>query len=216
MVNLAAAAAHHLVPYVHTLDPTTPIDDACKWATAAALTDLEHRHAALDAQSRQVFLRVLRIAQQPAECQVSHDVSMMAIPRVGSQSRTAQLLCLPNTVCNTVCTVVCAAGVKHAGELLTVVASVLALCVWGFAVWWLVMAISCIAETVRQGIPFSLGWWGSGGYALNSMQRENCVVGRRVSVGAVPLAHCGSLHFIRCMFSSAAQHCRHVDAMSYR
>lgn len=65
----------------------------------------------------------------------------------------------------TVCIAVYAAGLEHAGQLLTVVASVLALCVWGFAVWWLAMAISCIADTVRQGIPFSLGWWGSGAYA---------------------------------------------------
>jgi tellurite resistance protein TehA-like permease len=33
---------------------------------------------------------------------------------------------------------------------------------WGYALWWLLTAISSILHTVAQGIPFNLGWWGSG------------------------------------------------------
>lgn len=46
--------------------------------------------------------------------------------------------------------------------MMVIIAGLLGLCIWGFSVWWLVLAISCIADTVRQGIPFSLGWWGTG------------------------------------------------------
>lgn len=40
---------------------------------------------------------------------------------------------------------------------------VAAVMLWGFALWWLLTAISSILQTVAQGIPFNLGWWGSGG-----------------------------------------------------
>jgi hypothetical protein len=35
------------------------------------------------------------------------------------------------------------------------------LMLWGFAVWWLVLAVACVSSCIRQGLPFNLGWWGS-------------------------------------------------------
>ncbi|WIA33879.1 hypothetical protein OEZ86_006979 [Tetradesmus obliquus] len=29
------------------------------------------------------------------------------------------------------------------------------------ACWWLVLAVSSVGQTLRQGIPFTLGWWGA-------------------------------------------------------
>jgi hypothetical protein len=49
-------------------------------------------------------------------------------------------------------------GDAAASKLLVLAAALL---LWGFAVWWLVQAVACVASCVRQGIPFNLGWWGS-------------------------------------------------------
>uniref|UniRef100_A0A383VX02 C4-dicarboxylate transporter/malic acid transport protein n=1 Tax=Tetradesmus obliquus TaxID=3088 RepID=A0A383VX02_TETOB len=40
-------------------------------------------------------------------------------------------------------------------------AGVLALCLWAYSGWWLVLAVSSMGQTLRQGIPFTLGWWGA-------------------------------------------------------
>ena len=32
---------------------------------------------------------------------------------------------------------------------------------WGFSTWWLVVAICSVCQTMRVGLPFNLGWWGS-------------------------------------------------------
>ncbi|WIA13733.1 hypothetical protein OEZ85_007284 [Tetradesmus obliquus] len=40
-------------------------------------------------------------------------------------------------------------------------AGVLALCLWAYSGWWLVLAVSSVGQTLRQGIPFTLGWWGA-------------------------------------------------------
>lgn len=31
---------------------------------------------------------------------------------------------------------------------------------WGFAAWWLLLAILTTIRYIRQGMPFNLGWWG--------------------------------------------------------
>lgn len=40
-------------------------------------------------------------------------------------------------------------------------AGVAGLCLWAYAGWWLVLAVSSVGQTLRQGIPFTLGWWGA-------------------------------------------------------
>lgn len=35
------------------------------------------------------------------------------------------------------------------------------LALWAISGWWLVLAIGCVVQTFRQGIPFTVGWWGS-------------------------------------------------------
>eukprot|EP00878_Enallax_costatus_P012147 GHUV01012684.1.p2 GENE.GHUV01012684.1~~GHUV01012684.1.p2 ORF type:complete len:232 (+),score=16.24 GHUV01012684.1:2542-3237(+) len=35
-----------------------------------------------------------------------------------------------------------------------------AMFLWGFATWWLLLAVCSISATIRHGIPFNLGWWG--------------------------------------------------------
>jgi tellurite resistance protein TehA-like permease len=40
-------------------------------------------------------------------------------------------------------------------------AGVLGLCLWAYSGWWLVLAVSSVCQTLRQGIPFTLGWWGA-------------------------------------------------------
>lgn len=36
-------------------------------------------------------------------------------------------------------------------------AGVLGLCLWAYAGWWLVLAVCSVGQTLRQGIPFTLG-----------------------------------------------------------
>jgi tellurite resistance protein TehA-like permease len=40
-------------------------------------------------------------------------------------------------------------------------AGVFGLCLWAYSGWWLVLAVSSVRQTLRQGIPFTLGWWGA-------------------------------------------------------
>lgn len=78
--------------------------------------------------------------------------------------------------CLYICLCVCvSAGLTNTGRVLVIAAALVAMCLWGFAIWWLVVAVSCIADTVRQGIPFNLGWWGSG--KLLGLSSHGSVVG---------------------------------------
>jgi C4-dicarboxylate transporter/malic acid transport protein len=52
---------------------------------------------------------------------------------------------------------------QHLGELGTVAAGVgalVALLLWGFGFWWLLLAMLVTIRYFRAGIPFNLGWWG--------------------------------------------------------
>jgi tellurite resistance protein TehA-like permease len=37
----------------------------------------------------------------------------------------------------------------------------LAMFLWGFATWWLLLALASVGTCLRKGIPFNLGWWGA-------------------------------------------------------
>jgi len=45
------------------------------------------------------------------------------------------------------------------GHALTLAATAYGLLVWGFAVYWLAMAITLTIRAARTQLPFSLGWW---------------------------------------------------------
>jgi tellurite resistance protein TehA-like permease len=47
----------------------------------------------------------------------------------------------------------------NGGPYLFFVGSLSGLLLWGFAMWWLAIAIIATIANVRQGLPFSLGWW---------------------------------------------------------
>jgi C4-dicarboxylate transporter/malic acid transport protein len=40
------------------------------------------------------------------------------------------------------------------------IAMFVATALWGYGVWWLVIAIFAIGHTLRNRLPFNLGWWG--------------------------------------------------------
>lgn len=44
-------------------------------------------------------------------------------------------------------------------DVIVAICCVCAVALWGYATWWLLLAISAIAETYRRGIPFNLGVW---------------------------------------------------------
>ncbi|MBU2736938.1 C4-dicarboxylate ABC transporter, partial [Acidithiobacillus caldus ATCC 51756] len=35
-----------------------------------------------------------------------------------------------------------------------------ALVLWGFGLWWMVMAVAFTLRYLREGLPFNMGWWG--------------------------------------------------------
>lgn len=54
------------------------------------------------------------------------------------------------------------AGLEHQVlPVITAAGGAAAMFLWGFATWWLLLAVCSMCATVRQGIPFNLGWWGS-------------------------------------------------------
>lgn len=59
------------------------------------------------------------------------------------------------------CICVCPAGLDAVLPACMASAGVLALCLWAYSGWWLVLAVSSVGQTLRQGIPFTLGWWGA-------------------------------------------------------
>ena len=41
------------------------------------------------------------------------------------------------------------------------ICAIVGLFLWGFAAWWLLLAVCSVVAVVKQGIPFNLGWWGA-------------------------------------------------------
>lgn len=51
-------------------------------------------------------------------------------------------------------------GLPGNGEIAAGVGLVAGITLWGFGLWWMLMALLITARYLRDGIPFNLGWWG--------------------------------------------------------
>jgi C4-dicarboxylate transporter/malic acid transport protein len=53
-----------------------------------------------------------------------------------------------------------AAGLAHVGEFAFGLGLIGGTILWGYGLWWLMLAILKTAHHVHSGMPFNLGWWG--------------------------------------------------------
>ncbi|EJM75098.1 TDT family transporter [Pseudomonas sp. GM55] len=51
-------------------------------------------------------------------------------------------------------------GLPGVGEIAAGLGLVAGITLWGFGLWWMLMALLITARYLRAGIPFNLGWWG--------------------------------------------------------
>ncbi|NBF02625.1 C4-dicarboxylate ABC transporter [Pseudomonas sp. Fl5BN2] len=51
-------------------------------------------------------------------------------------------------------------GLPGVGEIAAGLGLVAGLTLWGFGLWWMLMAVLITRRYLREGIPFNLGWWG--------------------------------------------------------
>lgn len=51
-------------------------------------------------------------------------------------------------------------GLPGVGEIASGLGLVAAITLWGFGLWWMLMALLITVRYLRDGIPFNLGWWG--------------------------------------------------------
>ncbi|PVZ54803.1 C4-dicarboxylate ABC transporter [Pseudomonas sp. B1(2018)] len=51
-------------------------------------------------------------------------------------------------------------GLPGVGEIAAGLGLVTGITLWGFGLWWMLMALLITARYLRAGIPFNLGWWG--------------------------------------------------------
>ncbi|MHB2137963.1 TDT family transporter [Pseudomonas monsensis] len=51
-------------------------------------------------------------------------------------------------------------GLPGVGEIASGLGVVAGITLWGFGLWWMLMALLITARYLRDGIPFNLGWWG--------------------------------------------------------
>ncbi|UVM73927.1 MULTISPECIES: TDT family transporter [Pseudomonas] len=65
-------------------------------------------------------------------------------------------------------------GLQGMGEVASGLGLVAGITLWGFGLWWMLMALLITARYLREGIPFNLGWWGFtfplGVYALTTLK----------------------------------------------
>lgn len=65
-------------------------------------------------------------------------------------------------------------GMAGIGEMAAAIGLVAGLLLWGFGLWWMLIALLITARYLRAGIPFNLGWWGFifplGVYALATLK----------------------------------------------
>jgi tellurite resistance protein TehA-like permease len=51
-------------------------------------------------------------------------------------------------------------GLPGIGEIAAGLGLVAGITLWGFGLWWMLMAVLITLRYLRAGIPFNLGWWG--------------------------------------------------------
>jgi C4-dicarboxylate transporter/malic acid transport protein len=51
-------------------------------------------------------------------------------------------------------------GLAGVGEIAAGLGLVAGITLWGFGLWWMLMALLITVRYLRDGIPFNLGWWG--------------------------------------------------------
>lgn len=51
-------------------------------------------------------------------------------------------------------------GLPGVGEIASGLGLIAGITLWGFGLWWMLMALLITARYLRDGIPFNLGWWG--------------------------------------------------------
>ncbi|UVL47755.1 TDT family transporter [Pseudomonas moraviensis] len=51
-------------------------------------------------------------------------------------------------------------GLPGVGEIASGLGLVAGVTLWGFGLWWMLMALLITVRYLRDGIPFNLGWWG--------------------------------------------------------
>jgi C4-dicarboxylate transporter/malic acid transport protein len=51
-------------------------------------------------------------------------------------------------------------GLPGVGEIASGLGLVAGITLWGFGLWWMLMAVLITVRYLRDGIPFNLGWWG--------------------------------------------------------
>ncbi|MDD0996548.1 TDT family transporter [Pseudomonas sp. TNT2022 ID1044] len=65
-------------------------------------------------------------------------------------------------------------GMAGIGEIAAGFGLVAGITLWGFGLWWMLMAVLITLRYLRAGIPFNLGWWGFtfplGVYALATLK----------------------------------------------
>ena len=65
-------------------------------------------------------------------------------------------------------------GFARIGEIAEGLGLISGIALWGFGLWWMLMAVLITTRYLREGIPFNLGWWGFtfplGVYALATLR----------------------------------------------
>lgn len=92
-------------------------------------------------------------------------------------------------------------GLPGLGEIAAGIGLVAAIALWGFGLWWMLIAVLITLRYLRSGIPFNLGWWGFtfplGVYALATLRLGNTLhLGFFNGVGVVLVAALAAMWLI--------------------